>query len=343
MITTLAAWLHDLDPFALELPDVALLPDGIRWYGLSYLVGFFVGYLLVRRVTRVGVSTLRPDLAADYIVTVAIGIVLGGRLGYCLLYQPSLFTKVYDHLPFWGPLAINEGGMASHGGILGGVLGAWWYAWRHKHDLPFLLDLFAFGAPLGLFFGRIANFINGELFGRGPTEVPWAVKFPQELYDEPELAGRVLEATGLRSVDHVIHAIQNHNGEVARVVEPLLTPRHPSQLYAAVAEGLVVFLVLLFAWRVPRRPGLVGSWFALTYGVMRIIDEFFRRPDQHIADQEFATLGITRGQWLSILVVAVGLWGLWYSRYRAQKHGIQPMGSWRRGPWTSEPTPAPAA
>ncbi len=327
MILTLAAWLHDLDPFAI---------GPIRWYGLSYLFGFFLGYLLVLRVTKVGLSTVKPAEVSDYIITVAIGIVIGGRLGYCLFYKPELFVTlewatlpvVGIDVPVWGPFALWAGGMASHGGIAGGIAACWYYARRHQHDLPHLLDLFAFGAPLGLVGGRLANFINGELFGRpAPDSLPWAVKFPQELYDDPDLAWRAQTLTDL-SVNQIILAIQDGDAHVRTLIEPILTPRHPSQIYGAFAEGLVTFLVLLWVWRKPRLPGVVGSWFCLTYASMRIIDEFFRRPDLHLQDQEFAAIGITRGQWLSAILFAVGVWGLWFSKRRA-KRGVRPMGSWQ--------------
>jgi phosphatidylglycerol---prolipoprotein diacylglyceryl transferase len=311
---TLAVWLHNLSPVLIELGPVP-----IRWYGLSYLAGFFVAYLMLKRICRVGVSTLKPQHAADLVVAVAIGIVLGGRLGYVLLYQPSLIGDFSKSIPFWGVLAINKGGMASHGGMVGGLLGCLYYARRHGHDFFYLADLFAFTAPLGVFFGRIANFINGELLGRPcDPSFPLAVKFPQELLDAtPEKLGAVFAALpppgsiipGLVSWDRwtVIELIQSGNAVVSRAVEPFLTPRHPSQLYAAVSEGLVVLAVLTVVWARPRRPGLVAGLCAMVYAVMRITDEFFRMPDAHLMDKEFATFHITRGQWLSGLLFIVGV------------------------------------
>lgn len=356
----LAAWLHDLDPFALRLPDVGFLPEGIRWYGLSYLIGFAIGYLLLRRVTRVGVSSLAPDKVADMVVTFAIGVVVGGRLGYVLFYKPELLWTVFDSPPWWGVLAINEGGMASHGGMIGGAIAAFWFAHRNGHSLLHLLDLFAFGAPLGLGIGRVANFINGELIGRAaPADFPLAVKFPQEMWDALDrdavrapwsidqlnvLADRLGMADTLvgasyreyqRFIATVINQIQAGNQQVQAIVEPMLTPRHPSQLYAAALEGLAVFLVLLWVWRRPRKPGLVGAWFCIAYAIARIFNEFFRRPDMHLQDAEFALLGITRGQWLSVLLLAVGVWGIWFSTRRP----VNEMGAWRRGPWTRNDTP----
>ncbi|HEX7010670.1 MAG TPA: prolipoprotein diacylglyceryl transferase [Phycisphaeraceae bacterium] len=332
MLATLAAWLHDIDPYALKLWE----GGPIRWYGLSYLLGFFIGYLLIRRVTRVGSSPLHPQRVADLVFQAAIGVMVGGRLGYVFFYKPALLWTFDSHVPFWGVLAINQGGMASHGGMIGAILAALLFAHRHHQNRLFLLDLLAFGAPLGLFFGRIANFINGELIGRpAPASLPWAVKFPQELYDNPDLARQALDAVPYpfgNSVDQIITAIQQGNQAVIRAVEPLLTPRHPSQLYAAVLEGLCVFAVLLIAWRKPRKPGVIGALFCISYAVARIGDEFFRRPDVHIQNQEFALLGVTRGQWLSALLLLLGLGLMWY----AIRRPTQPMGAWRRGPWTGQ-------
>jgi phosphatidylglycerol---prolipoprotein diacylglyceryl transferase len=311
---TLAAWLHNLSPILIELGPVP-----IRWYGLSYLAGFFVAYLMVKRICRVGVSTLEPEHAADLVVAVAVGIVLGGRLGYVLLYQPSLLLDFSGSIPFWGVLAINKGGMASHGGMIGGMIGCLYYARKNKHDVLYLIDLLAFAAPLGIFFGRLANFINGELLGR-PCDpaFPLAVKFPHELTDAPpEQLYEVYAALpppgsivpGLTAWDPwtIIELVQSGNAVVARAIEPLLTTRHPSQLYAGVTEGLIVLAVLAIIWIKPRKPGVIAGSFAMIYAVMRIINEFFRMPDAHLMDKEFAALHITRGQWLSALLFILGV------------------------------------
>jgi len=328
---TLAAWLHNLSPILIELG-----PLPIRWYGLSYLAGFFVAYLMVRRVCRVGVSTLKPEHAADLVVAVAIGLVLGGRLGYILLYKPQMLWEFSSTLPYWSVLAINKGGMASHGGMIGGLLGCLYYAKRYHHEFWYLTDLFAFTAPLGVFFGRVANFINGELLGR-PCDpgFPLAVKFPQELLDaNPHKLGEVFSALpppgsivpGLPAWDRwtVIDLIQQGNAVVSKAVEPLLTPRHPSQLYAAVMEGLVVLAVLAAVWFKPRKPGVVTGLFAMVYAVMRITDEFFRMPDAFLMDKEFAMYHVTRGQWLSGLLFIAGAILLTLSLKRKST----PMGGW---------------
>jgi len=331
---TLAAWLHNLDPILINLG-----PLPIRWYGLSYLAGFFVAFLLVKRVCQAGGSTLQTQHAADLVVAVAIGIVVGGRLGYVLLYEPSLITTfTTESAPYWGVLAINRGGMASHGGMIGGMLGCLYFARRYKHDFFHLIDLLAFAGPLGIFFGRVANFINGELLGRPcDPDFPLAVKFPQEIFeptftrlDEVYTAlpppGTVVHGLTHWNASTVIQLMHEGNHVVIRAVEPFLTARHPSQLYAAVLEGLVVFAVLLIAWVKPRRPGMIAGIFAMVYAVMRIFDEFFRTPDAHLLDKEFATLHITRGQWLSGLLFIFGLLLIVISIKRKTK----PMGGWKK-------------
>lgn len=339
---TLAVWLHNLSPVLIEIGPVTVpwygeLVIPIRWYGLSYLAGFFVAYLMVKHLFRVGVSTLKPQHAADLVFAVAIGIMLGGRLGYVLLYKPEMLGEFSSTLPFWDVLAYNKGGMASHGGMIGGLLGCLYYARRHKHDFFYFADLFAFTAPLGVFFGRIANFINGELLGR-PCDAgfPLAVKFPQELFDAPVMKLEALFAAlpapgsvvpGLTKWDAgtVTGLIQEGNHVITYAVEPFLTPRHPSQLYAAVSEGLIVLIVLAMVWAKPRKPGVVAGVCAMVYAVMRITDEFFRMPDAHLMDKEFATLHVTRGQWLSGLLFIVGVVLLVISLRRK----TAPMGGWR--------------
>ncbi|MEX0884858.1 MAG: prolipoprotein diacylglyceryl transferase [Phycisphaeraceae bacterium] len=328
MMLVMAAWIHDIDP-------VAIGP--VRWYGLSYVLGFILAWLLMRRVTRVGISPIEPAQVTDLVLWLGVGVLLGGRLGYALLYQPELFIEFSGELPFWGLLAIHRGGMASHGGMIGCAVAALLFARRTGVNRFFLLDLMAFAAPLGLAGGRVANFINGELIGReAPDGLPWAVKFPQEMrdWDDAHLAElyaalppawQVNERLDHWSLSAVQAMVQRGQPDVIAVVEPMLIARHPSQLYAALLEGLVVFAVLAFVWRRPRVPGLVVSLFAIVYGIGRIVGEMFRRPDPHLLDAEFALLDITRGQWLSALLVAVGVWGLWY----VHRRGASPLGGWR--------------
>ncbi len=170
---TLAAWLHDLDPFLWRITGAF----GLRWYGLAYVAGFIAAWLILSRLARRRGLPIRPEAIPDLIMAVVLGVLLGGRLGYALFYKPHLFTLWLDYAPWWGLLAINEGGMASHGGMIGVILACLWFA-RREH-LPFLLvtDALALVTPIGLFFGRIANFINGELLGSIVAEpgkpAPW--------------------------------------------------------------------------------------------------------------------------------------------------------------------------
>lgn len=341
MTSLLAVWMNDINPYAIGPFHINGDTFGIRWYGLSYLFGFFLGYLLIKRVAKVGLSKFPPSWAGDLVVTLAIGVVVGGRLGYVFFYKPHLLWTFQNHIPYWNLLAINDGGMASHGGMIGGVLAALYFAWRHKQNPLFIADLLAFGAPLGLFFGRIANFINGELYGRGPTHIIWAVKFPQEIFTWPKHHPAKLRALldklppvqqflphhHFWTIPDIIRLIQQHNATVMRIVKPMLMPRHPSEIYEAIGEGLVVFAAVAIAWTKPRKPGVIMSVFAVVYAIVRITDENWRQPDSFIGYEWFH---LTRGQWLSIGLLIIGL-GLWWWTARRD---AEPMGSWRRGPWT---------
>ena len=332
LIPVLAAWLHDLNPVAFTIPGIGF---GVRWYGLSYLVGFVLGFLLIKRVAKAGRSPLDATRVADFVVAVAIGIVIGGRLGYVLFYNRELLWSFTPDLPWWGVLAIHEGGMASHGGMIGGLLGCAFFARRHKLPVLHLADLMAFAAPAGLALGRIANFINGELIGRRVRETfPLAVKFPQELYrassaqwsevlDALPPASEVFQNVQAWSEGLVIHAVQQDITPVKRAVEPLLTPRHPSQLYAAALEGLLVLLALAIVYVKPRKPGLVTFTFGVTYAIVRIIDETWRLPDaQFIEAGQLPT--VTQGQWLSIVLLLLTAMALiWRIRKPAD-----PLGGW---------------
>lgn len=178
------AYLHNLDPFALQFPEFLNHWGlaGVRWYGLAYLAGFISGYYAILWKTRRGQTQFQESQIADFITYGAIGVLVGGRLGYCLFYSPDLWLSFDSHFPFWGVLKVNEGGMASHGGILGVLLVSWLYSRRHNMSFWHVQDCTVFGGAIGFFFGRIANFINGELYGReAPANLSWAVKFPQEM------------------------------------------------------------------------------------------------------------------------------------------------------------------
>ncbi len=361
---TLAAWLHDFDPFVLRITQ----DFGVRWYGVAYALGFLIAWGQLRWLARRGASRLSDTRVADAMATLIFGVLLGGRLGYCLVYDPALLTLVTDHFPFWGVLMINKGGMAFHGAVVGVIVSSWQIARGPRDDsarrslrMPFfhVLDLVAFAAPAGLMLGRIANFINGELLGQivakpGRPAPWWAVKYPQEIGSEhipdpstfytpdqwqqlndlvagytPHLAGSGTFEDGLA---RMMRALQDHSSpghaQLVANLSPLVSARHPSQLYQAFVEGPVLALFLWIIWRRPRLPGIVGCWFMILYGVLRaVIEQFFRLPDPQLLHQRI--LGLSRGQWLSLAMVAVGTAAIVLIRVRARKNpGIVPMGGW---------------
>jgi phosphatidylglycerol---prolipoprotein diacylglyceryl transferase len=248
-------------------------PFPIRWYALAYIAGLVGGWWLARRIVSYEPywgGRPRPNAASldDLLVFVALGVVLGGRIGYVLFYNLDFFLAHPASIP-----AVWEGGMSFHGGLIGATLGIWAFARRHKAPLLSVFDVAACVTPIGIFFGRLANFIKPELWGR-VTDVDWAMVFPDA-------------AAG-----------------------PF--PRHPSQLYEAALEGLALFLVLLLARRMGalRRPGLASGVFAIGYGVARIACEFFREPDAQLG---FLFGGATMGMLLSVPLIVVGLIFLAYA------------------------------
>ena len=288
MLMTLAAWLHDWDPFVIEFWHGSPLP-GIRWYGLSYLAGFAAAYFLVRRIARIGNSPLKPAQVLDFVMYIAIGVIVGGRVGYVLFYDPPLLTNFTASFPFWGLLALNKGGMSSHGGAIGLAVAAYVFGRRQQISVLHLLDLTGFSCAIGFFLGRLANFVNGELYGRKCSEsFPLAVKFPQEMRTEQWLSRNLHEVKPVlvrmipdnsTSVDSMIQwaiiKIRHGNQQVIQLVEPLLPARHPSQLYEAALEGLLLFLVMLVAWPKPRKPGVIIGICCMVYCVGRIFAEQF--------------------------------------------------------------------
>ncbi len=296
-VADLAYYLHDLDPILIQFTEKI----AIRWYGLSYVMGFVAGIFLLRFLAKRNYTQLRPDQVADFITYAAIfGVMLGGRLGYMLFYNSESFFR--NPLIFFDFLG---GGMSSHGGILGLVAFTWFYAKRHKISWPGLGDNLVTVAPVGLFLGRIANFINGELYGR-PTNVSWAMLFPNELR-EPGGAPLLAEAAQ-KLGDPGIHPDQlveaaRHDEQVRAVLREVLTPRHPSQLYEAAVEGLFLFLVLFIVrLRFKHLPhGILTGMFFILYAIGRISVENFREPDApYIA-------AMTRGQFYSLFMILIGL------------------------------------
>ena len=254
----LAHWVHDLSPFLIRFSE----NFGIRYYGLAYLAGFFMGAWLLRRYAQAGRSQVTTEQIADLMVAIVGGVLIGGRLGHFLLYEPKALLA--------DPLALFrvwEGGMASHGGFVGVTIALWWFARAREISFLHLADIIASTTAAGLLFGRIANFINGELWGK-VTDVPWAVIFSR---------------TG--------------GG-------PL--PRHPSQLYEAALEGVV--LLALMQWRfwrsdiVRTQPGRLAGEFLIAYAVLRMIGEIFREPDVGVS----LILGLSRGTFYSIFLIVAG-------------------------------------
>jgi phosphatidylglycerol:prolipoprotein diacylglycerol transferase len=302
----LAIYVHDLNPVALPIFGGLAL----RWYGLAYLLAFVAGFLLLRHLARRGLWVLPPEKTGDFIAAAALfGVFLGGRLGYIIFYQiPKVGWEgvVADPLMI---LRVWEGGMASHGGILGLGIFTWYYARKHGVSWAGLGDGLCAVGPLGLFFGRVANFINGELYGRVAAGVPWAVKFPQSLAEEPDevqsmawqACSRIEPALmNAESLEELIVAART-NPEVSEALAEYLQPRHPSQIYEGLLEGLLLFAVLwVVRLRFPKAPAgmLTGLFFAL-YAVGRIVCEQFREPDA-------AMVGIlTKGQFLSLFMFAI--------------------------------------
>lgn len=273
---------------------------GIRWYGFSYLLAFFCGFLLLRWLAQRRYCALSADKVGDFILLASLGVVIGGRLGFVLFYRPGqLLVDPMFAFRVW------DGGMSSHGGMIGLTLVTFLYARFQRISWLSLADNIAVVAPVGLFLGRCANFINGELYGR-PTTVPWAVQFPKEAIDLSEIGARVLAAAhAIRpeagDLDAVLEQARGDTGLQA-VLHQVLTPRHPSQLYEALLEGAFLFTTLWFLRLRTKQPrGMLAGLFLLLYAVVRIIVEYFREPDAPL------TGPFTRGQALSFMLIAGGM------------------------------------
>lgn len=254
-----------IDPVAVQLG-----PLKIHWYGLMYLVGFVLGWWLGRLRTKDPTRGWRPEALDDLLLYIALGVIIGGRLGYVLFYDLAHVLQA--------PLSVFEvwrGGMSFHGGLLGVVVAMWQYGRRRGRTFFEVADFVAPLTPLGLGAGRIGNFINGELWGK-PTDVPWAMVFPS-----PEAGG---------------------------------VPRHPSQLYEAFLEGLVLFILLWTFSRKPRPTMAVSGLFLVGYATFRFLIEFVRVPDQHIGYLAFGWL--TLGQVLTLPMILFGAVLLWWAYHK---------------------------
>ncbi len=265
-------WTHDLSPFLWKFPgDLANWgPGGIRWYGVSYLLGFISAYFLLQLYFKQSRSPYDREQIMNLITFQILGVLIGGRIGYLLLYQGEKFLT--DPLSIF---RVWEGGMASHGGFIGVFLATLWYAKKSSQSVKPIGDLIVSVVPPGLFFGRIANFINGELWGR-TTQVEWAVLFPKA----PDFA--------------------------------LGVARHPSQIYAAISEGLLPFIYIQWRfWKtsiIHKHPGHLAGEFLIFYSISRIFNELFREPDAPLL------MGITRGQFYSIFLMIGGMIIIYWAR-----------------------------
>jgi len=293
-----AYYLHDLDPFIFHIWG----DFGPRWYGMAYVAAFAGGYWLLRVLARRGYTQLRVEQVGDFITWAALfGVMLGGRLGYVLFYHPDMLLDPLSVVRVW------EGGMSSHGGMIGLIVFTFWYAWRHKISWTNLGDNLVVVAPIGLFCGRCANFINGELYGR-VTNVPWAMLFPKELLepqngaeaDRAVLALRQINPT-LTSPEAIVSGLHSQP-QLREALRPILTPRHPSQIYEALLEGVQLFVILWWVRTRTRQPdGVLTGLFFVCYAIFRIAAEFFREPDASLI------AGFTRGQFFSFFLFAIGL------------------------------------
>ncbi|UCD75496.1 MAG: prolipoprotein diacylglyceryl transferase [Phycisphaerales bacterium] len=308
------SYLHSLDPYAIRFTE----SFGLRWYGLSYAVGFVIGWLFMRWFAKTGRSPLTPHQVGDVMFYAVVGVLVGGRLGYAIFYDPALLVGFTADLPFWDLLAINKGGMASHGGMLGVIIVCILFTRKHKVSSLHILDMGGLACTAGFFFGRLANFANAELWGRAlPASMQgnppwWSVKYPEEIlqFDQTRLAAleplRSAIAGDNSFLTRVVEAARDaadpaHN-QVVELLRPLLTAYYPSQIFQCLTDGLLVAVILLLIWLKPRKPGVIGCWYLIIYGLLRILSESFRQPDEGVA----LLAGLSRGQVLSVLMVAAG-------------------------------------
>jgi len=292
----LAYYLHNLDPIIFRIYDNV----GPRWYGLAYVLAFISSFLLFLWLAKRGYADLPVAKVGDFITGAALfGVIIGGRLGYVFLYNPEMLRTPMSILRVW------EGGMSSHGGMIGLLLFTLYYAHRHKISWLNLGDNLVVTAPIGLFFGRCANFINGELYGRA-TRVPWAMQFPKELLDHPTEADRAIASCtridpSLTTPEAIIAAV-HRQPQLPTTLRSILTPRHPSQLYEAFFEGIALFAILWFVRTRARQPnGMLTGLFFACYAIFRIVIEYFREPDATLIGP------FTRGQFFSFFLVAIGI------------------------------------
>ena len=246
-------FINNFDPVAFQI-----LSFEIRWYSLAYIAGILLGWFLSKKIFIKNIEISK--IFDDYVTYIIIGIIIGGRIGYIVFYNFNFYiNNVLDILKIW------EGGMSFHGGLLGVIVATILFAKKHKQDSFEYLDIVSLVAPIGIFFGRLANFINSELYGT-PTELPWATIFVK--------------------IDNL--------------------SRHPSQLYEAILEGIILFLILLYFRKnnYLEKPGLISSIFLIFYSIFRFIVEFFRVPDEQLG---YLIFNLSMGQIFSLIFISFGI------------------------------------
>ncbi len=366
-------FVHNIDPFAIQFPEafanmIGNFPEGlgIRWYGLAYLAGFVIGLYLVKIMIRRKTTPITDAQLMDFVTFVAIGVLAGGRIGYALFYSPELLGEFDGSFPFWGVLKVHQGGMASHGGILGVLLAS--YLFSKKHKIPFwhLQDLTVLGGSLGFFFGRIANFINGELYGREiHSHVAWAVQFPQEIYLWTQ--SNISKLSSLAPAVEKLGSVKTSAGEVITltadtwrgwvmnfktdmgsrkaadlVIEKLIqaTQNGNEAVREALGQVLTVrhpsqlyqsvlegLLVFIALAFIWRKPQRPGVISACFALFYCIARIIGEEFRMPDAHIGFQALGLTRGQWLSIALAIVAIAVLVWARKRTK---YPPMGGWQK-------------
>lgn len=358
----MSVYVHNLNPFLLQFTETL----GLRWYSLAYLAGFFLGYLSVRFLIQRKATIISEIELADLVVYVALGTLLGGRIGYALFYSPDLITDFTSTFPYWGVLKVYEGGMASHGGIFGILLAISLFCKQRKKPYWHLADLCVFGGSLGIFFGRIANFINGELYGREVAAgALWAVKFPQEMYLWTHK--NVNQLLQVAPAAEALGQLKGMAGETVQVTadiwrEWVMSYRMPqSSSFELVNHGIesIIKAIQSGNTRVAEAlaPALTARYPSQLYQavlegllIFAIMVFVWRKPQKpgvvsgwfgfvycigriigeqfRMPDPQigFQLLGLTRGQWLSFGMLAVAL--IWLGT--AYKRKVEPMGGWSR-------------
>ncbi len=320
--------LHTLDPFVIEFSQGV----GPRWYGLSYAAGFLVGWFVLRALSKKLLIPISVREVGDLVFCMMIGVVVGGRLGHCLFYEPSFFVEFESAMPYWRVLALHKGGMSSHGGMLGVAIGCVWFARSRAISLLAVCDAVAFVAPIGLCFGRLANWVNAELWGKAlPLSMQsnppwWSVKYPDEVF-LPQWNGaavfaneRLLARSDLGLQQLIRDECYLGNTSIQERLLPTLTAYWPINFMQALSEGVIVFSVLALLWMSPRRQGVIAGSFCVVYGVLRFVTEQFRQADADLP----SIMGITIPMQLSALLVIAGF--VFYTVSAKQKRPL--VGGW---------------